>query len=172
MADAKNLKNSLLLVKTGSDDITDAVTSLTGWTDLSAELAGEITFNLTASNERLKAEADEAIGRILPGDVTGTVDMVLIKKLGETPDASAFFEDLYSGVDRRYQFVFQPDRPALTSGDPPVVTPAPSAANPQYTGSALMSDLEPWQGSNVSADSALIHVVADLDKDYRRRVSA
>lgn len=158
------LLGGMVLVKaaaTGS--ISDAVTSATGYTDLS-ETGQTFQINDTGEVSRLAPHGGKLRGRVYAGAKAGTVSFVFARKDGGTPDAAAFFEGIHATKSRRFQFVIQLDHAALESGG--VVTPAASAANPQYAGSAVTTSVDPWGAG--PGNLGLVRVEAELDDDYAR----
>ena len=72
----------------------------------------------------------------------------------------------------RLQLVIQDDRSALLNADdPPIVVPEPTDANPQYTSSAIINNIDYFGVADANGNTAaVVAITADLDRDFARRV--
>ena len=158
------ISDGLVLVKAGAADITAEVVVTTNWENLSSKA---LTFNIAETGETASVRPHGANrrNRVLAGAESGTLELSFVRDSDGTPDPEAVFEGIWA-AGRRFNFVIQEDRLALTVPPAVVVTPAASAANPQYTGSAVITSRTPFTLDGV----ALFNVSADLDRDYARRV--
>ena len=153
----------LFLVKAGkSAPLTTKVTASTGYTDLSDAI---LAFDpvVTAEIRRLGHRAGRPIQLAAAERLTGTVTISVVRFDGATTDPHKFFNDLMwqsqanSNLIGRFQFVYNPTRPA--SGNVPVAT----TSNPQHSGSAVISELTPWESHQ---GLLILTINAELDEDY------
>ena len=162
----KVLTDGLILVKAAeTGDVTAEVTATTGYTDLSTKA---LTYNPEETGETasVRPHGRNRRRRVLAGEESGTLGLSFIRDSGGSPDPEATFELIWA-AGRRFNFVIQDDRfPLFNSDNPPIIVPAASDANPQYTGSAIITSRTPFTLDGV----ALFNVSADLDRDYARRV--
>ena len=162
----KVITDGLVLVKAAATgDIDAEVTAIGTYVDLSEKA---LTFNPeeTGENAQVRPHGPNRRVRVLAGQESGTLALSFVRDSGGTPDPEATFELIWA-AGRRFNFVIQEDRTALKALTTPfAVTPAASDANPQYTGSAVITSRTPFTLDGV----ALFNVTADLDRDYARRV--
>ena len=155
----------LLLVKlvdAPADRPTAKVTSATGWTDLS-HVVRQFTINTSVEVRRSSAWNQPTFKGVSAGAAEGSGTIVCDFTPGDTADATKFFWGVFKHVDRKFSFVVQPDLAALTSGG--TVTPAPTAANPQLAGSAVITGNEPFTtGDDLS--TITVQMALDNNTDY------
>lgn len=158
------ITDGLVLVKAApSGDITAAVTATTGWTDLS-EFALTMSLDTARNAVAVNPHGPNPKSRVLPGARTGTMVLTFLRSEGASPDPADFFEGI-DDANGRLQFCIQLDRSSLISGG--TLTPAASASNPQYVGSAVITALASW-GEGDADSPAAIRVSLDTDKDFAR----
>ena len=146
----------------GVSDISAAVTSTSGWTDLSANA---LTFSISTSRGTSSvAPQGSNHMRVFGGQRGGTLQVSFLRNDNGTPDPADFWEDVDDANNGRFQFCIQLDRPSITSGS--TVTPAASASNPQYAGTAYVTNIAHWGAGPNSLP--VITVTAQIDKDYKR----
>lgn len=161
-------KERLLLVKAApTGRINTEVTSVSGWTDLSAIEDCIQTVEMTTGRETtdLQPSGTDVIGEPVATTGSGTLTINLVRRDGNDPDPGKFFEDIRETTSARFQFCYQPDRAALTVND--TTTPAASSANPQYTGSAVITEIDHWGPGG--AEVRMMNITASLGSDFRKR---
>ena len=165
----KALIDGLLLIKeaeTGdlTADVTDADPP---WVDLSSKA---LTYNIvdTRANGSNRPHGANPRVRVSAGAVSGTINITCLRDSGGTPDPEATFEGIHK-THGRMQFAIQDDRSELVSGAD--IVPDPSAANPQYTSSAVINSIDYFGVADGNGNTAaVVSVTADLDRDFARRV--
>ena len=141
-----------------------AITSLTGWTDISEALKGQVSIAGPGEVIRLQPSGGRVIGDVIAGDKTPSITMQMVKEDdADGTDGPSILEMVFERDDRRFQFIIQPRRTPLVSGG--AVTLAPSHSNPQHQGSAVINNLDPWGPGG--RQSAILNCTADISGDYK-----
>ena len=162
-------RDILLAVRADGNLGDTRATTISGWSDISEWVKGVVNINLTGSTYRLEPGGDNTWGGIRAGTKSGTISIELVRNSGatNTDDGVEFFEQLFDTAGRKFDWLIQPRRTPLIAGT--VVTPDASVGNPQYQGSAVMSNISPWgPGGEATAQCS---VTADLDDNYKRFTS-
>lgn len=158
------MDDALLLIRgQGGDPITAAVTSVDGWQDYS-ELLQYARLADPVEVTRLAPHGGVNIGEPVAGLRTPNGEFRFGRQDGKVPDPGAIFGAESQSKDRRFQFVFQIRRSPLVGNDG-VLVPAPSLANPQYTGTAVMEDIDPW--GEGPGSPILLRVPFQCGRDFR-----
>ena len=155
----------LLLTKLmASGDNSAEVTDAAGWTDLTGPgtRVQSVTMPRTRTVTRLEPGAGKQLGKAIPQGGGGTITINIFYD-NAADDPEAIFQGYYD-AGGRFAFVYQPDRAALLTGNNNALVPAASAANPQYVGSAIITNIDPWGPGGTNAK--ILTVTAELDDDY------
>ena len=167
MADEFSMRGALVLLRAHNGSRLDAaITATTGWTDFSDVCLTKSGPSRSVATGRGSGRQANPIGPVFAGTQSLTYSLTFANTPGETVDAWAFL-DAIAADDAKIQVCVQPDRDALlNSAMPPVPEPAPSAANPQMLGGAVISSLDPIGGGG-EADAAVITLSLELDADWK-----
>ena len=160
-----NLDRALFLVKAAaSGDNADAITATTGWTDVSDVNHGLININMGGDTNRGVPIGTKNIAPVFAGPGNGTMNIQIVRNSDATDasDGAVFFAGVYGSASRRFAFVLQPDKDALTSGN--TITPAASEGNPQITGSAVITSWQPFGAGGF--EQAICIIGCEVDSDY------
>ena len=131
-----------------------------------------MTYNIadTRANGSNRPHGANPRVRVSAGAVSGTINIACLRDPGGTPDPEAVFEGIHK-THGRLQFAIQDDRTLLATGANDAIEPDPSAANPQYTSSAVINSIDYFGVADGNGNTAaVVSVTADLDRDFARRV--
>ena len=150
-----------LWVKAGKTSvITNKATSASGYQDFS-DLVVAFDPVLTAETRRLGHRAGRQIQLVATERLAGTLTISLVRNDAGTPDPHNFFNGIMwqtqaaSNQIGRFQFIYNPTK---------VTAPAAATNNPQHIGSAVVTELTPWE---THQGLLVLTVRAELDEDYR-----